>query len=95
MSPLHLTPDGSVKNAKGSMAILYPMLSKSITTHTIEDLLGNINGGKLIFRQIGTYVEDGKRYPIGTSLNADGRVKANSEHNHNLDGDICKKFLGD
>ena len=30
MSPLHPTPDGSVKNTKGSMAILTPILIRSI-----------------------------------------------------------------
>ena len=31
MSPLHPTPDGSVKNSKGSMAILTPILIRSIS----------------------------------------------------------------
>ena len=32
MSPLHPTPDGSVKNTKGLMVVLYPLWNRSITS---------------------------------------------------------------
>ena len=58
MSPLHLTPDSSVKKAKGLMVVLYPLWNRSIDLSVKSVVLILVERSPIYQQLMGKYVLD-------------------------------------